>query len=83
MQSNHTIAYDSTRKRSNVEELQNTMLGEKKNNNTKGHILYDFIYRKILNINVNKDLTQIGGPAWKLGGEMVETAQGVESFTFK
>ena len=66
-----------------MEELQNTMLGEKKNNNTKGHILYDFIYRKILNININKDLTQTGGPAWKLGGEMGETAQGVESFTFK
>lgn len=60
-----------------MEELQNTMLGEKKR---RGHILYDFIYRKILNININKDLIQIGGPAWKLGGEMGETAQGVEFY---
>ena len=28
-----------------------------KKKNTKGHILYDFIYRKILNININKDNT--------------------------
>lgn len=59
-----------------MEELQNTILGEKKRG---GHILYDFIYRKILNININKETYRLV-VSLKLGGEMGETAQGVEFY---